>query len=61
MVDCAHFTDKWAAVLDNNFPGDDKYEWMAPDEFLNRWKESSGGWDLPRRGATNQPRAERTK
>ncbi len=44
MVDCVHFTDKWAAVLDNNFPGDDKYEWMAPDEFLSRWKENSGGW-----------------
>jgi hypothetical protein len=44
MVDCVHFTDKWAAVLDNNFPGEDQYEWMAPDEFLNRWKQGSGGW-----------------
>jgi hypothetical protein len=44
MVDCVHYTDKWAAVLDNNFPGDDQYEWMAPDEFLNRWKQGSGGW-----------------
>jgi hypothetical protein len=45
MVDCVHMTDKWAAVLDNNFPGEDQYEWMAPDEFLSHWKEgSSGGW-----------------
>jgi hypothetical protein len=33
MVDCVHMTDKWAAILDNNFPGEDQYEWMAPDEF----------------------------
>jgi len=44
MVDCVHYTDKWAAVLDNNFPGEDQYEWMAPDEFLSRWKQGSGGW-----------------
>jgi len=23
MVDCVHMTDKWAAILDNNFPGED--------------------------------------
>lgn len=30
MVDCVHFTDKWAAILDNNYPGEDQYEWMPP-------------------------------
>ena len=44
MVDCVHLTDKWAAVLDNNFPGESQYEWMAPDEFLYRWKLGGGGW-----------------
>jgi hypothetical protein len=45
MIDLVHFTDKWAAVLDNNYPGEDQYEWMPPDEFLNRWKsDSGGGW-----------------
>jgi hypothetical protein len=43
MVNCVHFTDKWACVLDNNFPGEDRYEWMAPDEFLSRWKSGGGG------------------
>jgi hypothetical protein len=44
MVNLVHLSDKWAAVLDNNFPGEDKYEWMAPDEFLRRWKMGGGGW-----------------
>jgi len=34
MVNLVHLTDKWAAVLDNNFPGEDQHEWMAPDEFV---------------------------
>jgi hypothetical protein len=51
MVDCVHFTDKWAAVLDNNFPGEDQYEWMAPDEFLSRWKQVNGGWESAPIGA----------
>jgi hypothetical protein len=45
MVNLVHFSDKWAAVLDNNFPGEDQYEWMRPDEFLYRWKlGDTKGW-----------------
>jgi hypothetical protein len=44
MVDCVHFTDKWAAILDNNYPGEDQYEWMPPDEFLNRLLSPCGPW-----------------
>lgn len=44
MVNLHHLTDKWACVLDNNFPGENAYEWMDPDEFLKRWKMRGGGW-----------------
>jgi hypothetical protein len=44
MVNLVHLTPKWAAILDNNFPGEDKYEWMAPAEFTRRWKLGGGGW-----------------
>ena len=32
MVTLAHLDDRWACVIDNNFPG--TYEWMSPDELL---------------------------
>src|SRR5207248_11482706 len=46
MVDCVHYSAAWVAVLDNNFPGDDQYEWMKPDEFQRRWMlgNPNGGW-----------------
>lgn len=44
MVNLVHLSQKWAAILDNNFPGDDKYEWMTPVEFTRRWKLGGGGW-----------------
>ncbi len=46
MVDCVHYSANWVAVLDNNFPGDDQYEWMAPAEFVRRWMlgNPNGGW-----------------
>lgn len=44
MVNLVHLTDKWAAVLDNNFVGENNYEWMAPAEFTRRWKLGGGGW-----------------
>ncbi len=39
MVNLAHLDSKWAAVLDNNFPG--TYEWMTPAEFQ---KTYAPGW-----------------
>lgn len=44
MVNLVHFSDRWACILDNNFPGDDKYEWMKPVEFERRWTMGGGGW-----------------
>ena len=44
MVNLVHLSERWACVLDNNFPGEDRYEWMAPGEFLRRWKLGGGGW-----------------
>jgi hypothetical protein len=41
MVNCVHFTDRWAAVLDNNFPH--SFEWMSPDELLRRAKLGNPG------------------
>ena len=44
MVNAAHLTERWAAILDNNFPGENKYEWMSPAEFRKRWISGGGGW-----------------
>ena len=44
MVNIVHLSQKWAAILDNNFPGENKYEWMSPEEFKNRWISGGGGW-----------------
>lgn len=43
MVNLVHLDQKWAVVLDNNFPG--TYEWMDRSEFLKRWTHPGGqGW-----------------
>lgn len=43
MVILVHLDDKWAAIVDNNFPG--TFEWMSRAEFLRRWVHPSGkGW-----------------
>lgn len=45
MVLLVYLDAKYAAILDNNFPGEDRYEWMPRDEFLKRWTHPSGkGW-----------------
>lgn len=44
MVNLVHLSDRWAAILDNNFIGENNYEWMAPAEFTRRWKLGGGGW-----------------
>lgn len=44
MVFLAHLTDKWAGIIDNNFPGE--IVWMSVSEFAKRWgKPNTGdGW-----------------
>ena len=44
MVNLSHCDDKWAAVLDNNYPGDDRYEWMDPEKELIGVANPSGFW-----------------
>lgn len=44
MVSLVHLDDKIACVLDNNFIGQDRLEWMDRPEFLRRWKLGGGGW-----------------
>ncbi len=36
MVTGVMFRDKYGVVLDNNFPGEDRYEWVERDEFVRR-------------------------
>jgi hypothetical protein len=43
MTNVAHLDDKWAMVLDNNYPPD-KSLWMSPQEFLQRWAGKGNGW-----------------
>lgn len=33
-----------AAVLDNNFVGENELVWMSCPEFLTRWRGNGGGW-----------------
>jgi hypothetical protein len=47
MVNLVHLSDQWACILDNNFPGENSYEWMSPEEFDRRWVAGSpdkSGW-----------------
>jgi hypothetical protein len=45
MVSLVHLDDKRACVLDNNFPGDDKYEWMSIEEFVHTFTGGGrSGW-----------------
>lgn len=46
MVCLVHLDEKYAVILDNNFPGDDKLEWVEREEFKKRWLMQQGGWAL---------------
>ncbi len=45
---CLSYFDRqtgWACISDNNFPSENSFVWMSPDEFLKRWKgDGGGGW-----------------
>lgn len=36
MVCCSKFSGQWAVILDNNFPGENAYEWMPRAEAVRR-------------------------
>lgn len=44
MVSLPHASDQWFCVLDNNYPGADKYEWMTPAEFQRTYTGGGSGW-----------------
>lgn len=44
MVNIVYLDDQWAAVLDNNFVGDQELVWLSPDEFKQRYTGGGGGW-----------------
>lgn len=45
MTCCPKFSGRFAVCLDNNFPGESKYEWMDRDELIRRVKyPGSSGW-----------------
>jgi hypothetical protein len=46
MVLMAHIDDEWAAITDNNFPGEDELVWMSVSELEKRWKAGGGGWAI---------------
>jgi hypothetical protein len=44
MVNLVYADDKWFCILDNNFPGEDKYEWLTKDEFIKTYTGMKTGW-----------------
>ena len=46
MVSLVHASERWFAVLDNNYPGETAYEWLSPDEFRRVWDEGNGTWAM---------------
>ncbi len=42
MVSLVHADDKWFGVLDNNYPGPDKIEWIEPTTFQRDYGAKSG-------------------
>lgn len=45
MVCCAKFSGQYGVVLDNNFPGENNYEWMSKQELIRRIKyPRNNGW-----------------
>ena len=43
MTNAVHFGPRFGAVLDNNFVGDNAYEWMTRDELIRRIRLSPNG------------------
>jgi hypothetical protein len=44
MVNLVHADDKWFVILDNNYIGDQNYEWLTPEEFRRTWAGRENGW-----------------
>lgn len=46
MVSLVHADDRHFVILDNNFPGEQAYEWLTPQEFLQAYTAGGGGWAI---------------
>jgi hypothetical protein len=44
MVTLVHADDRWFAILDNNYPGENAIEWMDPATFLKVYTGGRSGW-----------------
>jgi hypothetical protein len=44
MVNVVHYDERWVAILDNNYIGENDLVWMTPAEFLERWRGKGSGW-----------------
>lgn len=44
MVSLVGLTDRWAVILDNNYPGVDNYEWITIDQFAATFTGGRAGW-----------------
>ena len=44
MVNMPHCSDKWIAILDNNYIGADQYEWMTPAEYMRTCTDGGRFW-----------------
>lgn len=44
MVSLVHMDDKYACILDNNYIGEDKYQWLTIDQFVSTWTGGRAGW-----------------
>lgn len=53
MVNLVHLSEKYAVIQDNNRPG--VWTWMSVDEFVSRWRGSSGGWAVVLLGSPPPP------
>lgn len=44
MVSLIFLNETWAAVLDNNFVGENEIRWFKRDELLRLWRAGGNGW-----------------
>lgn len=44
MVSLVYLSDDWACILDNNYPGPDKLEWISAKDFLRTFTGGGNGW-----------------
>lgn len=46
MVNLIYLDDTWAAVLDNNYVGENEIRWFPTEEFLRLWRTGGQAWTV---------------